>query len=119
MTESTGTAGQQFDEIYARLAMLVTEQASARKLRPPPLRDPSVAHLSAIDVPRAALLAIEGDRSFIASCYLVLLDVAPNTKQLNHRLRWLREGTKTREELLDQILGSKTFANSRRRVHFT
>jgi hypothetical protein len=113
------TDGQQFAEIYARLSALVTEQAAARKLRPPPLRDPSVAHLSAIDVPRAALLAIEGDASFVASCYLVLLDVAPSKKQLNHRLRWLREGTRTREEVLEQITDSKTFANSGRRVNFT
>ncbi len=70
-------------------------------------------------MPRAALLAIEDDRSFVASCYLVLLDKAPNKKQLNHRLRWLREGTRTREEVLDQIIGSDTFAHSGRRVNFT
>ena len=113
------TEGQQFGEIYARLSMLVTEQAATHKLRPPPLRDPSVAHLSALDVPRAALLAIEDDASFVSSCYLVLLDVAPSKKQLNHRLRWLREETKTRDEVLDQIIGSKTFDHSGRRVNFT
>ena len=49
----------------------------------------------------------------------MLLDVAPSLQQLNHRLRWLREGTKTRDEVLDQIIGSKTFDRSGRRVNFT
>jgi hypothetical protein len=118
VTEPVGD-GQEFRDIYARLAGLVTEQAGQRKLRPPPLRDPSVAHVSVLDVPRETLLAIEDDRAFVASCYLVLLDVAPSTRQLQARRRWLRDGTRTRAEILDQIVESRTFANTGRRVHFT
>jgi hypothetical protein len=111
--------GQDFREIYARVAALVAEQAADRKKRRPPLRDPSVAHVSVLDVPRDTLLAIEDDESFVASCYLVLLDTAPNVRQVRSRLRWLQEGTMSREEIIDQILASKTFAHTGRRVHLT
>lgn len=110
---------EEFREIYAGVAALVTEQAARRKARRPPLRDPSVAHLSIVEVPRAALLAIEDDEAFIASCYLVLLETGPSLRQTNARLRWLREGTKSREEVLDQIVGSEAFARRDRRVNFT
>ena len=119
MTEAVGTEAQEFSAIYARLARVVTENAAERKLAPPPMRDPSVAHLSLLDVPRATLLAVDDDAAFIASCYLVLMDVAPSKKQVNARLRWLREGTRTREEILDQILASDTFAHTGRRVSFS
>jgi hypothetical protein len=119
VSDGVGTEGQGFSDIYARLAALVTEQAAQRKLRPPPLRDPSVAHVSLLDVPRDALLAIEDDRVFVASCYLVLLDVAPTKRQMHARRRWLREGTRNREEILHQIRATKTFGRSGRRVHLT
>ncbi len=111
--------GQDFRDIYARVATLVTEQAADRNKGRPPLRDPSVAHVSVVDVPRATLLAIEEDESFIASCYLLLLDTAPSARQMRPRLRWLGEGTMTREEIIDQILASRTFANRGRRVNIT
>jgi len=110
---------EEFREIYAGVAALVTEQAERRKVRRPPLRDPSVAHLSVLDVSRAALLAIEDDEAFVASCYLVLLETVPSPRQTGARLRWLREGSKSREDVLDQIVGSQAFARRERRVHFT
>lgn len=110
---------EEFREIYAGVAALVTEQAARRKARRPPLRDALAADLSIVDVPRATLLAIEDDELFIASCYLVLLETAPSLRQTSARLRWLREGSKSREEVLDQIVDSEAFARRDRRVNFT
>ena len=108
-----------FEDIYAKVADKVTADAARRRVRRPPLRDPSVAGFSVLDVPRSALLEIVDDEAFLNSSYLVLLDVVPTPRQSEKGLRQLRSGKLSRTDLWDVIMASPAFVASKRKVRFT
>jgi len=110
---------QSFEEIYTAVTEKVRSEAARRKVRRPPLRHPSVADVSVLDVPRERLLGIDDDRDFVASVLLVLVDAAPSVQQQRTLVRRLREGEITREEVVDEVLASPRFVKSGRKVKFT
>jgi hypothetical protein len=107
-----------FKEIYAAVAAAVESGAAERGASRPFLRDPSVADVSVLGVPRATLLGIEDDRAFVANCYLVLLDRAPVAKEVARRVELLVRGETTRAAMIEDIIALPEFERLRRRVAF-
>jgi hypothetical protein len=106
-------------EIYLALADQLAVDARARGEDPPIARHPSLVGASLADVPRQTLLGLEDDEEFVTNCYLILLRRPPRPDEVERRVRRLREGIVTREQVLDKIVGGATLRELGLTVNFT
>ncbi|MCW2757906.1 MAG: hypothetical protein JWO46_1652 [Nocardioidaceae bacterium] len=107
-----------FTEIYLAVCAAMREQAAADGAEPRVLRDPAIAAVSLLDVPRDALLGIAGDEAFVQNMFLLLIDRVPQSGELTKRLERLRSGT-PREVLLDEMAANHPkIVRERRTVRF-